>query len=190
MGNIDTFKPIVNPYLEKFKSTGGYFIEDDSVINFFSQHPKNTDPMDVLLKVEEVGHVFEMDRHQQDLMARHIRLLDIDDDLRAGSMEVVDKIADFNGNFSHSYSFATRYGNYHRQNHYPIYDLTIEDMLIWFYSAVVPARFDPEDLKNYPQLKKITDRFASEIGLSELNYWELDKFLWVYGRRIKEALQK
>jgi hypothetical protein len=39
---------------------------------------------------------------------------------------------------------------------------------------------------DYPKLVEITRRFSKDTGLSTLNYWELDKFIWVNGRQVKE----
>jgi len=45
-------------------------------------------------------------------------------------------------------------------------------------------RFKNADLKSYASFKNIVSSFREHYGLQRFSFKELDKFLWLYGRRL------
>ncbi len=177
---------VIKPHFEKFKNIEGYFLEDDRELKFFATHPNNTDITDILLKIEEVRDHDLLALEAQDAMAQHIASLDIDPKLRDGSMEVINSIAslDFRGEKRNFYAFATRYCNYHRPDYYPIYDPVLEKLFTWYYQQVEGKPFDPQQLLDYPKFKELMQGFIDDLEVTPFSFRELDKFLWVYGRKV------
>lgn len=111
--------------------------------------------------------------------------------LRSKDPEVVDLIASLvlNKHKFFLYHFASRYCNYHFPNDCPIYneftrkifaDLHPDDFL-W-------SQSDQEKL-NYQSFKVFMERFRHQSDLEALNYFELDKFIWIHGEDILADLK-
>lgn len=45
-------------------------------------------------------------------------------------------------------------------------------------------RFKNADLKRYDSFKRIVSAFREHYGLQRFSFKELDKFLWLYGRKL------
>ena len=184
---------VIAPHYEKFKSIEGYFFADDSALNFFRTRPANTDSNDVLLKIDEIRDHDLIQLEAQDIMVEHILSLKIDPKLADGDTAIVNRIAllkNYRGKDRNLYAFATRYCNYHRPDYYPIYDRLLEKMLSWFYLRIEGKKFDHSQLFDYTTFKGFMDHFVSNFSLPPLNYFELDKFLWTYGRKVIEDFER
>lgn len=116
-------------------------------------------------------------------VADHIITLDIDEDVRNGVPDVVDRIARVKiiEEPRNNYSFATKYCSFHNLSAYPIYDSFV-DRLLWEYRKQDNfARFYRKDLKDYKNFKQVLDEFRRFYGLEDVSPKALDNFLWGYG---------
>jgi hypothetical protein len=136
---------------------------------------------DVLIKVVLLNSLYNTHVFAVMPMARHIRDLGIDEDLAAGSPELVDRIAKLTmlGKTRRHYSFATKYCSWHRPDEYPIYDSLVAKLL-WAYRREHRfAQFSRRHLQEYPKHKEVVAAFRRHFGLAQVSFRQLDKFLWI-----------
>ena len=109
-------------------------------------------------------------------IADHIISLNIDSDLSAGRISVVDRISRFPQ--KKALVFASKYCHFHQPDKFPIWDkftaIGLGDLMGKNYLKK----------RNYSQFKSDIDFLISKIG-SQLSYKILDEYLWLYGQKIK-----
>lgn len=163
---------LLDRYIEEFNKDKRYKPADDAIIKLFKAFPENNRIEDILLKISVINDMYSTNILGTFKMAEHILAQDIDEALNNGEPEVVQRIAKGHGirtkrkntelNF---YSFATKYCNWHNQECYPIYDSFVEKGLL-----------------AYKRADNFSD-FKVKYGLSKHSLKEIDKFLWIYGKK-------
>ena len=179
---------IIEEYFDIFRGQGGYFVEDNRALNYFQINPMNHDLQDVLLKVREIRDVELISNEAEDAMVEHIVNLNIDGDLELTDNKLVMDIArmDFRGETRFFYSFATRYCCYHHPELYPIYDFLIEQFLKLYYKRTNGVVIEDHQLFHYTSFRHLMREYLDAFHLPLNSYWELDKFIWAYGKHIIE----
>lgn len=181
---------LLDRYIEEFNKDKRYKPADDAIIKLFKAFPENNRIEDILLKISVINDMYSTNILGTFKMAEHILAQDIDEALNNGEPEVVQRIAKGHGirtkrkntelNF---YSFATKYCNWHNQECYPIYDSFVEKVLLAYKRADNFSDFKTSDLKNFVIFRKIISDFKVKYGLSKHSLKEIDKFLWIYGKK-------
>lgn len=181
----------LDAYMQTFSQKEGYFEDDIRVMEYFKNHPENTDVTEVVLKVSAVQHP-EIDHvvKSRSVVAKHIVALQIDGRLQEADAQLVNDIAhlDYENRQYYLYPFASRYCNYHRPADYPIYDSTIEKILKIYYEHVQEEKISDEALKDYSSFKQYMLDFRSALNMEQYNFKEIDKFVWIYGDDILEEI--
>ena len=158
----------------------------ESALTRLIQHfPDNTRADEVLLKVVTLNTLYLTNILAIYPLAEHIQGLGVDAAIRSGDAGVVEAIArlPLNGKVRRNYSFATKYCAWHNPTAYPIYDWYVEAML-WEYQRTFRfAAFRRQDLSEYPAFRKAVLAFRSHFGLDAYSLKEIDKVLWVQGKR-------
>lgn len=185
---------LLNQYLEKFNNDERYFPADEAILNLFEAFPNNKKLEDILLKISVINDLYSTNILGTFKMAKHIQRLNVDDEIRVGNPEIVNRIALGHGicnkkknreiNF---YSFATKYCNWHNQEQYAIYDSFVEKVLIAYRNRDKFSSFHRLELKEFSKFKKIISDFAAFYKISNYNLKEIDKFLWIYGKELFSA---
>jgi len=185
-------KSIVTPHLEEFTHEEGFFTRDRRALDFFQYYPKNDDPQDVLLKAMEVRDARFIDFQTHADLADHIVSLEIDADLSQKDPRLVNRIAqvDIKGHSRQFYPFASRYCNYHHPDDYPIYSETMIALLIEYAQEYKHLSLTIEELHDYSQFKQIALEFRTTMDAEVLDFYEMDKFIWVYGEEITQKLNQ
>lgn len=107
---------------------------------------------------------------------------------------IVSKIASA-GEKNNNYSFATKFCNRLNPKSFPIYDQYVDELLWKYYKAednCFNEKFYRKDLKKYSDFFKTYKTFKECFCLDELNYKQIDEFMWTYGkiyRKINEDKQ-
>ena len=167
-----------------------YKLADDAINKLFSAFPENKKVEDILLKISVINDLYSTNILATYQMAVHIQKLDIDTKLRAGNIDVVNEIAtghniirkDINTELNF-YSFATKYCNWHNQDDYAIYDRFVSKTLTAYNKEYSFSNFKQTDLKDFRKFKQILEDFKKHFNLNKHNLKEIDKFLWVYGKK-------
>jgi hypothetical protein len=173
-------------YVGKFDADPRVGAPDRALTDLISKFPSNDQVESVLLKVSALNGLYSTNIFAVTDVAIHISKLGIDPLLAEGSLEAVDRIAwvELGGKRRRNYSFATKYCNWHASQHYPVYDMIVDELL-WLYKQKNGfAHFRRMDLLDYSRFKQIVDSFRDSQGLSALNYKTMDKFLWSLGKEL------
>ncbi len=180
----DPTPALVQEYIRRFESSDRYYLADQAITKLFGLIPKNSDLADILLKLSVINDLYSTGILATFEMARHIQGLNIDPALAAHSTTIVNQIADFSvsGKSIYFFSFATKYCNWHDQDHYPILDSFVEKLIIAYRNRDEFTRFEREDLRDYTQFKEVLEAFRQYYRLTDFGYKRLDKFLWLYGK--------
>ena len=159
---------------------------------FVITHPNNTDINEILVKVATLNDFYSTNiKIPKPLLAIHIyKIADLDIRLKAGDSTVVHEIANNVHEMSgkeekleiYYYSFATKYAHHHNPNAYPIYDRYVSQVLKYFRKQNSFAKFTNTQLKNYPEFKKVIEKFCQYYGLTQFSLLEIDKYLWLLGK--------
>ena len=181
----------VEYYLNEWDSLENYTLQESSLRKLFLQtYPLNEELNDVLVKVCVLNQFYGTQIRKVFNMAKHIKSLNIDDDLRTDNLDLVEKIAighkihkDENAKESYLYSFATKYCSHHKPSTYPIYDYYVEKMLLYCKGKDSFDTFTTEDLKSYERFREILLSFTKFYSLTEFNLKQIDKYLWQAGKR-------
>lgn len=191
MDDIIIIKSVIAPYLKKFRDGEGYFEDDKRCINYFRQNAANVDAHEILLKISAMDHseVDDLVGNRQ-IVADHIASLHIDDALQKGSPDIVNKIGRINIGEKevNLYAFATRYCNLHNMEAYPVYDITMEQILARYMARVKQHKPSSEEFLHYPRYKEMMTEFRNSLELTTYNFKEIDKFIWIHGKHILQDL--
>ncbi|HUH62435.1 MAG TPA: hypothetical protein VLZ50_05530 [Terracidiphilus sp.] len=196
-------EPWTEPTVDNVRKAGAEFDSwkdnpDPALAILFAQYPANTCFDHVLLKVVVVNSTYGTQIHAVSSkkptlydVARHIVSRNIDDALQAGSVDVVDRIADVSADGKHEYlySFASKYCNWQRPDCYPIYDARVVKYLcaLRSHEANQPGgfrQFETKELWSYPTFKQVVADFREHFHLQEFSFKEIDKFLYVEGMNL------
>ena len=179
-------KEQVEYYLAKWDELENYHLQEDALDKlFFKLCPKNTEIIDILLKVSTLNDFYSTNIFSVYPVAKHILSLGIDARLKAGDVTLVNDIKQItiNGTERNFYSFASKYCSHHNSLDYPIYDSYVDVVLRYFRNRDGFASFADGDLKNYVHFKGALIDFRAFYGLEEYNLKLLDKYLWLLGKK-------
>jgi len=176
---------LVISYQKQFEQ-GEYAIIDKAISKLFQTFPRNDRFEEVLLKVTALNGLYYTNILATYEVAKRICELKIDSQLEQESPELVDIIAPLSirGKTRRNYSFASKYCSWHVPDAYPIYDSFVERLIWAYYRQDSFARFKRSDLQSYPRYKEVVEAFRNHYRLTRFNFKELDKFLWLYGKKV------
>lgn len=150
-----------------------------TISSYFGQCPSNSDELAVIIKVVLVNSLYNTNIQAPLLMANHIlNLQNLDQQLQAGAIHAVDKIANCVTIGRNLVSFASKYAHFSNMAAFPMYDK---------YVRISMARF--RKIKSY-QVDSYEDFFGhidfvrTLARLTNVSWADLDKYLWLYGQKV------
>lgn len=164
-----------------FESIEGYFTGDKKLYDFIKSEIGNESLETVMTKVAAIGNPTLWENGGQDAMSSHIHSLKIDDRLRRGDLTVVMDIGNFESitNPDELYHFASKYCCYHFPDLFPIYCSSGHKI-----ANVLAPNPRQEITNHYDWYSEMIELAKAQLGLTSLNYLELNKFLWLYEDQI------
>jgi hypothetical protein len=163
-------------------------LSERTLTELFSQYRDNSDLRHVLLKVVAVNSLYGTQIVAVEKVARqiHANAKVIDSGLRAGSLDVVPRIASvkIGEKVRFNYSFATKYCSWHFPELYPIWDSMAHRYLCTLRKQTSFASFRSKDLWDYPCFREVIIKFRDAFSLAEFSFKEIDEFLWLEGRKL------
>jgi hypothetical protein len=149
--------------------------------------PENTDRAHILLKVVAINRLYATNIFDVYSVVNHIAERKIDTDLKAGSIQLVGKMAwvPIGDKKRNNLSFASKYCSWHRPDCYPIYDSRAEACL-WAYHEEIGLR-SRKELWEYESYFEAVKRFRDRFELGKLSFKDIDKFLYHMGNALIEA---
>jgi hypothetical protein len=166
-----------------------YEVTEGALAELIKQFPRNTDRSQVLLKVAAINQLYTVNVYAVRIVADHIADLKIDAHLDAGSVQLVDMIAQvrLGENKQRTYlSFASKYCSWHRPADYPIWDACARKCLS-AYKLEFGLGFARADLWEYISFFDAVKEFRDRFGLRPLTFKQIDKFLYLKGAALIEA---
>jgi hypothetical protein len=159
---------------------------DRAVSKVFQLFPKNEKLDEVLLKVAILNSLYSTSIYALTDMAIHICVQKIDSQLDNRSLDVVERISQFNigGKVRRNYSFATKYCSWHAPDFYPIFDGFVGRILWAYQTRDRYADFRREEMVQYEVYKTIHNSFRQHYGLMDFTPKQVDKFLWLHGKQL------
>ncbi|HEV2177175.1 MAG TPA: hypothetical protein VGW33_08240 [Terriglobia bacterium] len=186
--SIDLTKPTpdyVQQRVREFDADEKLKRDERAVALVFQQWPANSDHEQVLVKTVVLNRLYSTNIYAVQTVANHIVGLRIDERLHRGDTSLIDDIASvqIKGEDHFFLSFATKYCSWHQPEHFQMFDSNVESML-WRYEREFKfGSFRKDELRKYPRFVQIIDLFRSHFGLPDIGRKEVDKFLWIEGRK-------
>jgi hypothetical protein len=188
---------LMGAYIKEFESDNRYKYADIAITNLFKAFPGNKHIEDILLKISVINDLYSTNILGTYRLAQHIQKQNVDGKLRIGDPEVVNQISTGHGiktkkynkeiNF---YSFATKYCSWHNEPEFPIYDSFVDKVLMSYKRQDQFSKFTQKDLKNFKRFRDIIIDFRNYYNLKNYSLKEIDRFLWVYGKRMFPTIYK
>lgn len=85
------------------------------------------------------------------------------------------------------YSFATKFCSHHNPVAFPICDTLAINALYAFKKRDRFYNFTKHSLINYQNYVKVIDEFRKYYGLTNYSYKDIDKYLWLIGKELKNG---
>jgi hypothetical protein len=184
---IDEPSPgLVQNYIDKFNFDRELDAVERALSEIFSLYPNNENLHGILIKVAGLNSLYSTNIYAVIKVALHILDLDIDAKLHQGDLRLIDDVAwlTIGNKRRRNYSFASKYCHWHQPQLYPIYDSYVE-RLLWEYHKIYGfMEFKRTELQQYSCYKEAIEAFRKFFNLEKFGFKELDKFLWLYGRRL------
>jgi hypothetical protein len=181
---------LVTSYLQKWETLEKYKFQEEALTLLFQEFcPHHDEIVHVLLKVSSLNDFYSTNIFNTHAVAKHIVALKVSERIASGDHSVVNEIAIVNtgGKERNFYSFASKYCNHHKPEHFPIYDSYVEKMLMHFKKAERFAVFRKADLKQYERFVSTIHTFRQHYKLGQFSLRQIDIYLWLAG---KEAFGK
>jgi hypothetical protein len=178
----------VNKAIERFDREGEPY--EWLLRQLFQKYPRNTNADHVFLKTIVLNKVYNAGVRAEYPVAEHIKSLsDLDSLIEKGSDDAVSLIANVKiGEKKLCFiAFATKYCSWHNPRGYPIFDKNVRECLLFHKRKDGFAKFTLDSLWTYPIFRNVVDKFRAHYVLDSFNYKELDKFMYLFGRRLLAA---
>lgn len=163
-------------YLDRFLFVKGYFTGDSDILEFFKTHPISTSSRDVLLKLNSCtsnnGNGYDANISE---LAKYTYDGKLDERFALTDLDAVDAMMNFDSKSGfYLLDTASRYGNWHNPLIYPIYN----QRSLAFLNELKPERTYVKGY--YADFRERLIIQKNDAGLAQLNFKQLDKFLWLY----------
>ncbi len=176
---------IICSYLKEWDNLDNYILQENSLNLLFNKLCNSNKSIEnILLKVSALNDFYSTNIYDTFTVAKHILKCDIDNELENHNKELVNKIAliKMKRKTINFYSFASKYCSHHKPEHYPIYDVYVEKMLMFFKKRDKFDSFKKEDIKNYPRFIEIINNFKVNYNLQQYSLRQIDIYLWLAGK--------
>lgn len=186
MNAIPATEKYVKHFLRQWETLDKYVMQEKCVNLLFQKLcRKNTDLVEVLLKVSTLNDFYSTNIYDTHSVANHIFSLKPDKSLLKGDLDLVNRMAmvSFSGKTRRVYSFSTKYCSHHAPDTYPIYDSYVDEMLWHFRKRDRFAAFTRKEMKDFPSFVEIIDTFRKHYELEMFSRKQIDIFLWLAGKK-------
>jgi hypothetical protein len=162
---------------------------DDAILNLIKAFPDNSSFRSVILKATVINKLYATNIHDVYSLAKTILDCDFDARARQGDLGLVNDIATmkYGNNKNRNYSFATKYCNWHFPERYPIFDNEVRKYIKSQNKLFKFSEIKKDEYRDYVSWKRIIDDFIAYADAKNLNYKQIDKYLWLTGRKIRQS---
>ena len=182
---MDNFhnKREINRFIKEHEARYGWY--DGAIQSLIDAFPSNSDYDSVLNKVVVINRLYSTSIYDVDGTAQKILQLDFDTRVAEGDLSLVHDIANpdpkFSKNTNYTYSFATKYCNWHAKESYPIFDSVVRRVISRYNREHQFSEIRVKDYWNYESWKQIVDDITDVLNIQDYRYKKADKYLWALG---------
>jgi len=186
--------------LEQYDPVSIYVPQRDFLDDWFGQLG-NRNLCHVISKAKTLNSLFSTRASFDDLKKlanRIVQMEDFDKRLKDVNKDLVNEIAGGKGKKRGLYSLATKYCSFHYPEKYPIYDSNVDEAL-WHFEKNRRRKnpgckkFNRRELICYERFHEVMTDFKDGLNKepkTEFSFREIDKYLFLVGRRLKEEEKK
>lgn len=179
-------KDLVNHFLKEWDKEELDNI-DQIISKVFKLFNSNNKYEDVLARCCVLNTLYSTSIKDIKTVARHISNLNLENKFNTHDISkvvnMISKIKMKNNKIYCFYSFATKYCSFNFPNKYFIYDSYVDEVLWYLKKTNNFYNFKRKDLKNYEYFYNIMNKFINFYGLEKYSKKEIDKFLWLFGKK-------
>lgn len=173
----------IESFIGKHEARYGWY--DQTIQALLDAFPDNTDYSSVLNKVVVINRLYSTSIFDVDGTAQKILNLNFDARIADGDLSLVHDIAAPDPAFSkiprYTYSFATKYCNWHAKEVYPIFDSVVRKVVSKYNKEFRFSTVKAGDYTDYFAWKQIVDDITELLSIEDYRYKTADKYLWALG---------
>lgn len=175
-------KEEVKKYLDVWDKDTRLVESEKAIRKVFEEYPKNNDLSEILIKASTLNTLYSTNIFSILPVAENILDLNIDEKLKNGETDIVNKIGKIKKFDKNFYSFASKYCCHHNQDEYPIYDYYVERCLVYFNRKEHFYDFTKKELRDYDTFKNVVIVFKEHFKLRDFSLRDIDKYLYSLGK--------
>lgn len=173
-------------------------MQEAAIRNLIKLYPRNTDKSEVLTKVILINQLYSTGLNDTVStktisvgdMAKHIvGCKEFDAKIKYGALSAftwIGKIEEKEKSYNKTYSFASKYCNWHNTvvydgDDYPIMDSYTKDF-IYYWCQCCGEKVTRDDVSDYETFCKLMKKFKESKDGANLEFKVIDSFLWLYGK--------
>ncbi len=179
--------------LNEWRSLENYVAQEVALDRLFKKDAvDNQDMSNILLKAAALNTFYSTNIYSIYAVALRIKGIEnLDQRLADGDVSLVDDIKKVTiKDKEHVFlSFASKYCSHHNQDAFPIYDYYVEVMLKYFrncedVNGASFCKFTNDGIKgSYKEFCNVVTAFRSAYGLEKFSLKEIDRYLWITGKK-------
>lgn len=176
---------VESEHLQHFIDIKGYFTGDAKTKAYFDKNFSSNTAQEINIKLSSF-RVPYLDNLNSgiNILASFIESLNLEPLMRTGSPDAVNRMTSFvNEEDSGFLEFATTYCNWHNHHDFPIYRREAQQLLDKLNCNVQLKNKSP-----YEVFSASLRLFRTTYKLDKLNFKELDKFIWLYAKKVKSEV--
>ena len=171
----------MDEWIKHIISIKGFFLDDRRHISYVSHRPGNGDIGLIWEKMNTIAHQLKGEVLLPKASLIQVRNMELDAALACGDLSVVNKMAsEFPGNPFDLVELISKYCAAHAPEHYPLWNKNSLNVL----QLTCDVHFAPEDYETYSTIMKT---IRSGNGMQQLNYFDINKFFWIYEGQLETA---
>ena len=171
-----------------------------NLLKLFKTFNDDKNKYDVLIKVASLNKIYSTAIVNINPVVKQIneisRLTETNPKTITEYVELVDKISKVNWknnkgeNFErNNLSFSSKYVHFLSDYKTPIYDSYIWIIIKGYLGQKNNQKISFENPKNFKEFYKVFDKFKKDLDLEHYSNYEIDKFLWQYGKKLISEIE-
>lgn len=186
-----TCNPVIemNVYFAKWNSMPDY-VSQESALNmiYLGSNALGFTSPELLVKCATLNDFYSTRIFKiYNVVQHYLTVANLSGRLLSGDVTLVDDLRNIPG-FRDCYSFATKFCSHHNPTAFSIYDTLAVNALYQFQKRDKFFNFTKTSLSNYGIYTKVIDEFRNHYGLNNYSYKDMDKYLWLIGRELRDGL--
>ena len=170
-----------------------FHIDEEELKELFEDHRKLTEDIisSRVRRLNALYHTHLWEKHITEIVRfLHKTSIDFENRILSGDLAVIKELADRKDR--NCFVFATKYCSFVNPKEYPIFDSLVGKVLKHFHERkpLMDGALGCEGIRlkfEYEKYKEVINEFRTQYGLEKCSYKEIDKFLWLVGKNVRNT---